>query len=292
MRTGTAPSFLRPFGLLIAVLLALFAGFGPSALANDTPGNNGTVKIHEGNTEKEPGEVRNEPHVCTFHLHFYFADPEQSGTWEIQEWAPTGTKGTVVLDGTYDTHGDGEDRQPAAPDVYTLPDGHYKLFWDGDTDKHDKMKVFWVDCPAPENTPTPPQTPAPTPTPTGTEQPATSTPTPPVAPASPPASPTPTGSELPAGGAGSPSPTGGEEGIVGTPPAGTPLAGGEEGIVGTPMATPPATDTAPTATASEGWRAVVFGLAVLTTAAMLLLPSRKTLATRPARSRRNEDRNR
>jgi len=127
------------------IAIALLAPASP-ALSNDTPGNNGTVKIHEGNTENDPGEVRNEPHVCTFHLHFYFSDPEQAGTWEIQEWSP-GDKGTVVLSGIYDTQGDGEDRQP--PDgVYTLDPGHYKLFWDGDldTEKHDKMKVFWVDC--------------------------------------------------------------------------------------------------------------------------------------------------
>jgi hypothetical protein len=128
------------------VLMALLAPASP-ALSNDTPGNNGTVKIHEGAGENDPGEVRNEPHVCTFHLHFYFSDPEQAGTWEIQEWSP-GDKGTVVLSGTYDTQGDGEDRQPEEG-VYTLPNGHYKLFWDGDLDtqKHDKMKVFWVDCP-------------------------------------------------------------------------------------------------------------------------------------------------
>jgi len=136
-------------GLVLVALLAPAS----TALSNDTPGNNGTVKIHEGAGETEPGEVRNEPHVCTFHLHFYFSDPEQAGTWEIQEWAPD-DKGTVVLSGTYDTQGDGEDRQPEAG-VYTLPDGHYKLFWDGDLDtqKHDKMKVFWVDC-APTTTTT------------------------------------------------------------------------------------------------------------------------------------------
>src|SRR6185369_906784 len=147
MNRRRALPLLRPFGLLAAILMAAFAGIAPSAFANDTPGNNGTVKIHEGAGENDPGEVRNEPHVCTFHLHFYFADPEQAGTWEIQEWSP-GDKGTVVLSGTYDTHGDGEDRQPEEG-VYTLPNGHYKLFWDGDLDtqKHDKMKVFWVDCP-------------------------------------------------------------------------------------------------------------------------------------------------
>src|SRR6266446_10434556 len=124
MSSRPRTSLIGPFGVLGAILLAAFAGFGSSALANDTPGNNGTVKIHEGASENANGEVRNEPHVCTFHLHFYFADPEQSGTWEIQEWAPTGTKGTVVLSGTYDTAGDGEDRQPEEG-VYTLPNGHY-----------------------------------------------------------------------------------------------------------------------------------------------------------------------
>ena len=134
---------------MAAGLLALTALIGQVALAAPPsagpPGNNGTVKIHEGPGEPPP-EVPNQPHVCTFHLHFFFADPEQAGTWEIQEWAP-GDKGQVVLEGTYDTAGDGEDRDPDAG-VYELPDGHYKLFWDGDldTNKHDKMKVFWVDC--------------------------------------------------------------------------------------------------------------------------------------------------
>lgn len=295
MRPKTTASLIRPMGLLAAIFLACFAGLGPSALANDTPGNNGTVKIHEGNTEKEPGEVRNEPHVCTFHLHFYFADPEQAGTWEIQQWAPTGTKGTVVLSGTYDTHGDGEDRQPPAPDVYTLPDGHYKLFWDGDLDtgKHDKMKVFWVDCP----------TPAQTPTPGGTQQPVQSAPasTPPSASTSPsgselPAagSPSPAGSEQPIGGiGGSPSatPTGEVEGVAGTPPAGTPVTGDVLGIEGAPAATPPPTDAAPARTATDdGWRVVVFVLAALTAASMVLYPTRRKLGTRPVGTSGNSSR--
>jgi hypothetical protein len=150
LRTGAAGSrspHMRWVGwaAVVGLLVAAFAAPG-TASSNDTPGNNGTVKIHEGGTETEPGP-QNEPHVCTFHLHFFFADPVQAGNWEIQEWSP-GDKGTVVLTGTYDTAGDGEDRDPDEPGVYELPDGHYKLFWDGDldTDKHDKHKVFWVDC--------------------------------------------------------------------------------------------------------------------------------------------------
>jgi hypothetical protein len=192
MDARRAAALIRPFGLLAAILLATLAGAGPSALANDTPGNNATVKIHDGATENDAGAVRNEPHVCTFHLHFFFADPEQAGTWEIQAWAPTGDKGTVVKSGTYDTAGDGEDRQPATG-VYTLPDGHYKLFWDGDLDtgKHDKMKVFWVDC-----------------------APASEAPSAWVTPSE--SAVVPSGSELPI--EGSAEPTGDELDIIGTPP--------------------------------------------------------------------------
>ena len=144
-RPATWRRILAPAALLTAAILAI-GGSGSTAAAAqpDGPlGNNGTVKIHDG-ADEPSAEVRNEPHVCTFHLHFFFADPDQAGTWEIQEWSP-GDKGQVVMAGTYDTAGDGEDRQPGTG-AYELPDGHYKLFWDGDTGKHDKMKVFWVDC--------------------------------------------------------------------------------------------------------------------------------------------------
>ena len=165
-----------PKSAVALALATLFvAAIGQVAMAappDEVPGNNGTVKIHDGAGEPS-SEVRNEPHVCTFHLHFFFADAGDSGTWEIQEWSP-GDKGTPVLSGTYLTDANGEDRDPDAG-TYSLPDGHYKLFWDGDldTDKHDKMKVFWVDCGetgvAPETpTPTPPSLIAtPTPTPPG-----------------------------------------------------------------------------------------------------------------------------
>ena len=278
MNRRSAASLIRPFGLLAAILLAAFAGVGPSALANDTPGNNGTVKIHEGNTENDPGEVRNEPHVCTFHLHFYFADPVQAGTWEIQEWAPTGEKGTVVLTGTYDTAGDGEDRDPE-DGVYTLPDGHYKLFWDGDldTDKHDKMKVFWVDCDGGEQ-----------PVSSGSVPPSGSASVPPSGSASVPpsgsASVPPSGSEAPIGGSGGPSgsvPGGGVLPLESTNPTGAVL--GAEGVAN---ATPPPTDTeSGIAPSDQGWRVILLGLAALIAAAVFLVPSRTT-ATAASRSNR------
>jgi hypothetical protein len=295
MRQHSFTAIVRAAGLLAAILLALYAGFGPSALAHqDAPGNNGTVKVHEGAGEPSPSEVRNEPHVCTFHLHFYFADPVQAGSWEIQEWAPTGQKGTVVLSGTYDTAGDGEDRQPEHG-AYSLPDGHYKLFWDGDTGKHDKMKVFWVEC-----APTTPQTPAPTGSelpaegspsvsPTGSELPAEGSP-----------SASPTGSEQPAQGSPStspsgsqsesPSPTGSELPAVGTPPAGGGTTSTPGGAVLGAVGTPPATDTASTTSApapsDDGWRVVALGLSALIVMLTLVFPSSRLSAARVRSNRR------
>jgi hypothetical protein len=283
MRHRSIAALVRASGLLAAVLLALFAVYGPAAVAHqDTTGNNGTVKIHEGAGETEPGEVRNEPHVCTFHLHFYFADPEQAGNWEIQEWAPTGQKGTVVLSGSYDTAGDGVDRQPETG-VYSLPDGHYKLFWDGDTSKHDKMKVFWVECAPTQQTPTPTGTEFPeqgSPSPTGSELSEQGSPSPTGSELPEQGSPSPTGSELPE--QGSPSPTGSELPAQGTPPATSSPGGGVLGAVGTPAVTPPPTDAADVAPtpSNDGWRAVALGLAALIAFATFLVR-----APRPAEVR-------
>jgi hypothetical protein len=131
------------FCILAFALLAAFAMSGSAALAKQPAGNNGTVKVHDGATDTEP-IVSNEPHVTTFHLHFLFADPTQSGDWEIRAWAP-GDKGAVVLSGHYDTAPDGTDRQPA-DGAYSLPSGHYKLFWEGRNDHNLKHKTFWVEA--------------------------------------------------------------------------------------------------------------------------------------------------
>lgn len=231
---NTAVRSRRRRGASTAALVALLFGALSTAVSaappSEVPGNNGTVKIHEGAGEPAP-EVRNEPHVCTFHLHFFFADAADSGTWEIQEWSP-GDKGAVVLSGTYLTDADGEDRDPEAS-AYSLPDGHYKLFWDGDLDtkKHDKHKVFWVDCPAP----TPVVTATPTPTPVVTS---TSTPTPVVTP-----TPTPEGEVLPtATPVGEVLPTANPV-VTPTPITPTPTpVGGVLGATGTPTPTGPGGD--------------------------------------------------
>jgi hypothetical protein len=133
------------------VVLALLASAPLVGAAGGPGGNNGTVKIHGGSTETEP-VVRNEPHVCTFHLHFLFADPTQAGVWEIRAWAPR-DKGDVVLSGPYDTSNDGVDREPHSG-VFSLANGHYKLFWKGRNEQNLKHKAFWVECAAPTTGPT------------------------------------------------------------------------------------------------------------------------------------------
>jgi len=168
-RTGRS----RLLVLTSSITLLLSSIYLVAAPALATQGNNGTVKIHEAATEVEP-IVANDPHVCTFHLHFFFGDDVQSGDWWIESWPPTGD-GTEVLAGSYDATG-GEDRQPGTG-TYSLPDGHYKLFWEGATNPGDQLnikhKVFWVTCDEDEGE----ETPTPTPTATATPKP-TKTPRP------------------------------------------------------------------------------------------------------------------
>lgn len=106
------------------------------------PGDNGTVKIHDAKTGKELR--RNEPHVCTFYLDAFGFDGVQQVDWHIEAWAPTAhTKGETVKTGAITLDGTGHGRT----DDLSLPDGHYKLFWNFDGEKGAaKHKVFWTDC--------------------------------------------------------------------------------------------------------------------------------------------------
>lgn len=235
MRRPMIPAQSGWLAACLLVVLALLASAPGTGAAGVPGGNNGTVKIHEGATETEP-IVRNEPHVCTFHLHFFFADPSQSGSWEIQTWSP-GDSGTVALSGSYDTTGDGEDRQPAT-DAFSLPDGHYKLFWQGRNEQNVKHKVFWVECPA---------VPAESVIPSGSVTPSES-----VIPSE---SLNPTGSELPASSESHGAPT-----------------GGVEAATGVPGATPPATDVASDAGSQQGTAAILLALAGIAAAALALTP--------------------
>ncbi|MEV0976723.1 LPXTG cell wall anchor domain-containing protein [Streptomyces sp. NPDC049915] len=113
----------------------------PSAHA--ASGDNGTVKIHDASTGEELR--RNEPHVCTFYLDAFGFDGGQQVSWHIESWAPTaGVKGESVKSGAIVLDGAGHGRT----EDLSLPDGHYKLFWNfaGEKSKAAKHKVFWTDC--------------------------------------------------------------------------------------------------------------------------------------------------
>jgi LPXTG-motif cell wall-anchored protein len=131
-------------GALVAGASAVLL-IAPSAHATanaDGPGDNGTVKIHDATTGEELR--KNEPHVCTFYLDAFGFDGVQQVDWHIEAWAPTAaTKGETVKSGalTLDAEGHGRTND------LSLPDGHYKLFWNFDGEKGAaKHKVFWTDC--------------------------------------------------------------------------------------------------------------------------------------------------
>ncbi|MFF4834602.1 LPXTG cell wall anchor domain-containing protein [Streptomyces sp. NPDC001315] len=113
----------------------------PAAHAT-APGDNGTVKIHDAATGEELR--KNEPHVCTFYLDAFGFDAVQQVDWHIEAWAPTAdVKGETVKSGAITLDGDGHGRT----DDLSLPDGHYKLFWNFEGEKGAaKQKVFWTDC--------------------------------------------------------------------------------------------------------------------------------------------------
>src|SRR5689334_698892 len=131
---------LHRAGVLSAVAAAAFL-VAPVAHATP-PGDNGTVKIHDARTGEEL--KRNEPHVCTFYLDAFGFDGVQKVDWHIEAWAPTAaSKGATVKTGdiTLDAQGHGRTEN------LSLPDGHYKLFWNFDGEKGAaKHKVFWTDC--------------------------------------------------------------------------------------------------------------------------------------------------
>ncbi|MER5184332.1 LPXTG cell wall anchor domain-containing protein [Streptomyces sp. NPDC002896] len=113
----------------------------PSAFAT-APGDNGTVKIHDATTGEELR--KNEPHVCTFYLDAFGFDAGQQVDWHIEAWAPTAdVKGETVKTGSLTLDAEGHGRT----DDLSLPDGHYKLFWNFDGENGSaKHKVFWTDC--------------------------------------------------------------------------------------------------------------------------------------------------
>jgi hypothetical protein len=116
-----------------------------AAAQTDPAGNNGTVKIHEGADAPSP-EVRNQPHVCTFHIYAHGFDAGQDLQLTVLSWPPTGDRSSV-LDATLHTDDTGEGRWPESG-AHSLPDGHYRLVVDtgNGVPTQDKHKMFWVKC--------------------------------------------------------------------------------------------------------------------------------------------------
>ncbi|MFI6764621.1 hypothetical protein [Streptomyces sp. NPDC050355] len=133
---------MRPLVFAGSLTAAVAAPLLLASSAYATPGDNGTVKIHDARTGAELR--KNEPHVCTFYLDAFGFDAGQQVDWHIEAWAPTAdVKGETVKSGALTLDGEGHGR---TQDL-SLPDGHYKLFWnfDGEHGKA-KHKVFWTDC--------------------------------------------------------------------------------------------------------------------------------------------------
>ncbi|MDQ0749009.1 LPXTG-motif cell wall-anchored protein [Streptomyces africanus] len=130
---------LMPAGAVCAAASAVLL-LAPAAHATP-PGDNGTVKIHDASTGEELR--RNEPHVCTFYLDAFGFDGVQEVDWHINAIPPSENKGETVKSGALTLDGQGHGRT----EDLSLPDGHYKLFWNFDGEKGAaKHKVFWTDC--------------------------------------------------------------------------------------------------------------------------------------------------
>ena len=128
-------------GVIVGLMLLFHAG-GTVAVANDPGGNNGTIKIHEGNTENEPIRA-NDPHVCTFHIHGFHFDSNSSGAWRIE--GQGGNAGNGSASGSWTANANGDWRT----NVISLTPGHYKAFAkqiQPSTPGGEKQKVFWVEC--------------------------------------------------------------------------------------------------------------------------------------------------
>ncbi|MFI9152769.1 LPXTG cell wall anchor domain-containing protein [Streptomyces sp. NPDC053367] len=133
---------MRTFPRVGAVCAVAVAALFASPSAHATPsGDNGTVKIHDASTGEEL--KRNEPHVCSFYLDAFGFDGVQQVDWHIDAIPPSTNKGETVESGSLALDGEGHGRT----DDMTLPDGHYKLFWNFEGENGSaKHKVFWADC--------------------------------------------------------------------------------------------------------------------------------------------------
>ena len=139
-------------GAVAAAAASLLFAAAPAPAAN---GDNGTVKIHDSATGEELR--KNEPKVCEFYLDAFGFDAGQQVTWQIVGWKPTGDNKTVADEGAIVLDGEGNGRT----EDMTLPDGHYKLFWNWKGENGAaKHKVFWTECEDGSESPDPSDSPS------------------------------------------------------------------------------------------------------------------------------------
>ncbi|MFB7948382.1 hypothetical protein ACFC6L_26085 [Kitasatospora phosalacinea] len=146
--TGRRLLPLRAAALAGAAVLPL-AVFAAPAHAAD----NGDVKIHDTTTAADNHD--DEPKVCKFYVDGFNFDAGQSITWHIDQQPPTGNaqvlSGALLMPTGHARTGD-----------LSLPDGHYKLFWNFTGENGDaKQKVFMVDCSGVGSSPPPSGSPSP-----------------------------------------------------------------------------------------------------------------------------------
>jgi hypothetical protein len=157
--------------LVFAAVLAIAAiliGAGVTLAQDNPPGWNGDVKIHEGAGEPSP-VTRDEPKVCSFHLHAFNFDSQEQVDWWIIKGEPFDT--LPVLTGQTVTNTDGV----FVSTVYSLSEGHYKLFWAGEQAGGAKHKVFKISCqPTPTESPSTSPSESVTPSPSSTSTPSAS----------------------------------------------------------------------------------------------------------------------
>jgi hypothetical protein len=272
LKAGPGIPTTRRLAWLAVLMMIAVAVLGPGAIGasghTDAPGANGTIKIHEDGTEPNP-EVKNEPHVCTFHVHGFFFDSNSSGWYFLEQQPPTG-RAIVVSQTAWHADGNGEWKSI----VYALRPGHYQVHakqTTPSTPNFQKTKTFWVECETAA-------TPTPTPTENGGGGGATPTPTPTENGGGGGATPTPTPTQNGGGAGATPTPTpgGGVGGSTPTPTTAPGGVGGVQGATATPKVTLPPTDTVsgtaqPT---NDGWRAVLIAMAALLATVLLLTPAR------------------
>jgi hypothetical protein len=167
----------RSVGWLAVLAMVALSVLGPVAVAaaNDAPGSNGTIKIHEEGTPS--GAEDNDPTVCSFNVEGFGFDAGQSGyiVFETQG----GDEPVGMNAGPFD-FGPTNSEGFYATEYFHLDPGHYQAALLGKKDAAGnvsdvmvKSKVFEVECASAPS-------PTPTPTPGGGEAgaAATSTPTP------------------------------------------------------------------------------------------------------------------